>query len=107
MFRIIFLYVSFFYSRDSEESDHEKSVKDSTQSQQKILTDDMYDFPRSHHIESEATLRRRHCYNNAAPVSCPEGTVFRYDISPKPGTSTIVSNTMETNDISKYFLSIY
>lgn len=50
----------------------------------------MYDFPRSHHIESEATLRRKHCYNNAAPVPCPEGTIFRYDISPKPGTSTIV-----------------
>lgn len=56
----------------------------------KVLTDDMYDFPRSHHIESEATLKRRHCYNNAAPVPCPDGTIFRYDISPKPGTSTTV-----------------
>lgn len=50
----------------------------------------MYDFPRSHHLESEATLRRKHCYNNAAPVPCPEGTIFRYDVSPKAGTSTIV-----------------
>lgn len=80
-----------FCSRDSEESENEKSLRDLTQPQQKILTDDMYDFPRSHHIESEATLRRRHCYNNAAPVPCPDGTIFRYDESPKPGTSTIVS----------------
>ncbi|CAG9858630.1 unnamed protein product [Phyllotreta striolata] len=57
---------------------------------QKIITDDMYDFPRSHHIESEATLKRKHCYNNAAPVPCADGTIFRYDISPKPGTSTMV-----------------
>lgn len=49
----------------------------------------MYDFPRSHQIENDP--RRKHCYNNAAPVPCPEGTIFRYDISPKPGTSTTVS----------------
>lgn len=90
--------ISFSSTRDSEESDHEKPLKDPTQYQQKILTDDMYDFPRSHHIESEATLQRRqHCYNNAAPVPCPEGTVFRYDESPKPGTSTIVSRQNLSN----------
>ncbi|CAG9823182.1 unnamed protein product [Phaedon cochleariae] len=59
-------------------------------SQPKVLTDETYDFPRSHHIESEATLKRKHCYNNAAPVPCADGTVFRYDISPKAGTSTEV-----------------
>lgn len=79
-----------FYNRDTEDNDHDKPPKDSTQPPQRILTDDMYDFPRSHHIETEGTIRR-HCYNNAAPVPFPEGTIFRYDISPKPGTSTIVS----------------
>ncbi|XP_050509898.1 GRB2-associated-binding protein 1 isoform X1 [Diabrotica virgifera virgifera] len=73
-----------------------KTIKDAenenvkSESQQPKLTDDMYDFPRSHHIETDATLKRRHCYNNAAPVPCPEGTIFRYDISPKPTTSTTV-----------------
>lgn len=54
----------------------------------------MYDFPRSHQVETESTrntLSRRHCYNNAEPVNV-EGHVFRYDISPKPGTSTTVSS---------------
>lgn len=37
----------------------------------------MYDFPRSHQVESEGrTPTTRHCYNNAAPG---EGNVFRYD----------------------------
>ncbi|CAH1954033.1 unnamed protein product [Acanthoscelides obtectus] len=68
--------------------DMEEETSKSKESQKKVLTDDMYDFPRSHHIESEATLHRKHCYNNAAPVSYGEGTIFRYDISPKPSTST-------------------
>lgn len=58
------------------------------------LTDDMYDFPRSHNVEAEhfkSTLPRKHCYNNAAPVACPEGTVFKYDMSPKPSTSSVTS----------------
>ncbi|KAF5277604.1 hypothetical protein FQA39_LY06097 [Lamprigera yunnana] len=42
----------------------------------KGLNDEMYDFPRSHQLESSenlsTTLLRRHCYNNAAPV-------FQYD----------------------------
>lgn len=52
----------------------------------------MYDFPRSHQIETSeslpCTLLRRHCYNNAAPVKI-EGQIFRYDISPKPSTSSV------------------
>lgn len=51
----------------------------------------MYDFPRSHQVETmesiRSTLARRHCYNNAAPGNI-EGQIFRYDISPKPGTSS-------------------
>ncbi|CAG9762314.1 unnamed protein product [Ceutorhynchus assimilis] len=61
----------------------------------KVFSDDMYDFPRSHNIDTESTkgtLQRRHCYNNAAPVKCAEGTVFCYDISPKPGPSTSVTS---------------
>lgn len=61
---------------------------------QKVISDDMYDFPRSHNLEidqGKGTLQRRHCYNNAAPVKCQEGTVFRYDISPKPSTSSVTS----------------
>ncbi|XP_044748247.1 protein daughter of sevenless [Coccinella septempunctata] len=58
---------------------------------QKIVTDEMYDFPRSHHVETD-TLRhsftRRHCYNNAAPVRL-DGQIFKYDISPKPSTSQV------------------
>lgn len=57
----------------------------------KVLSDEMYDFPRSHQIETNEaltnTLFRRHCYNNAAPGSV-EGQIFRYDISPKPSTSS-------------------
>lgn len=57
----------------------------------KGISDEMYDFPRSHQIETNEnltnTLLRRHCYNNAAPGSI-EGQIFRYDISPKPSTST-------------------
>lgn len=57
----------------------------------KGVSDDMYDFPRSHQLESSenlsSTLLQRHCYNNAAPVNV-EGQIFRYDISPKPSTST-------------------
>ncbi|XP_074032240.1 daughter of sevenless isoform X2 [Leptinotarsa decemlineata] len=71
---------------EAEENDQ----KSNKENQQKVLTDDMYDFPRSHHIENEASLKRKHCYNNAAPVVCPEGTIFRYDISPRAGTSTSV-----------------
>lgn len=41
--------------------------------------DCMYDFPRSHQVESEGrTPTTRHCYNNAAPG---EGHVFRYDVA--------------------------
>ncbi|RZC36124.1 daughter of sevenless [Asbolus verrucosus] len=67
-----------------------------------VLTDDMYDFPRSHQMtESEAVrnmLQKRHCYNNAAPVKI-EGQVFLYDISPKPSTSTNQIFTYEVDDI--------
>ncbi|XP_063923250.1 protein daughter of sevenless-like [Zophobas morio] len=56
-----------------------------------VITDDMCDFPRSHQIPEAETVRnmllRRHCYNNAAPVKI-EGQIFRYDISPKPSTSS-------------------
>lgn len=64
--------------------------------EQKILTDDFYDFPRSHHVENE-TLRRthRHCYNNAAPVNI-DGQIFKYDISPKPSTSQVFRYDLES-----------
>ncbi|XP_066145355.1 protein daughter of sevenless [Euwallacea fornicatus] len=59
----------------------------------KVISDDMYDFPRSHNVdtlESKGGLQqRRHCYNNAAPTKCPEGTIFRYDESPKATTSSM------------------
>lgn len=61
----------------------------------------MYDFPRSHQVETESTrntLARRHCYNNAEPVNV-EGHVFRYDISPKPGTSSAVSTTFFNSNL--------
>lgn len=63
-----------------------------------MITDDMYDFPRSHQMDTESTrgtLARRHCYNNAEPVNV-EGQVFRYDGSPKPGTSTMVRDRFVT-----------
>lgn len=53
----------------------------------------MYDIPRSHQVETESirgTLARRHNYNNAEPGNM-DGQIFKYDISPKPGTSTTVS----------------
>lgn len=71
-----------------------KENDDSKATGQKIITDDMYDFPRSHNLDNEqgkGTLQWKHCYNNAAPVKCPDGTVFRYDISPKPTTSSVTS----------------
>ncbi|KAF5272571.1 hypothetical protein FQR65_LT04910 [Abscondita terminalis] len=55
------------------------------------ISDETYDFPRSHQLDNTEnisnTLHRKHCYNNAAPVII-EGEFFRYDISPKPSTST-------------------
>ncbi|XP_060532257.1 GRB2-associated-binding protein 1 [Cylas formicarius] len=68
----------------------EMEIEEKLQKEQKIITDDMYDFPRSHNIENESLKTRRHCYNNAAPVRCMDGTIFRYDVSPKPSTSTSV-----------------
>lgn len=65
----------------------------------------MYDFPRSHQMETESTrntLGRRHCYNNAEPTNV-EGHVFRYDDSPKPGTSTTVSFLMGKVDLRSLF----
>ncbi|CAH0559967.1 unnamed protein product [Brassicogethes aeneus] len=47
-----------------------------------IITDDMYDFPRSHNIDSDtlkSQVSRKHCYSNAAPSQI-EGTVFSYDL---------------------------
>jgi hypothetical protein len=68
-----------------------------------VVTDDMYDFPRSHQMsETEAVrnkLMRRHCYNNAAPVKI-EGQIFRYDISPKPSTSTNQIFKYDTDDVA-------
>ncbi|CAH1370352.1 protein daughter of sevenless [Tenebrio molitor] len=68
-----------------------------------VVTDDMYDFPRSHQMsEAEAVrnkLMRRHCYNNAAPVKI-EGQIFRYDISPKPSTSTNQIFKYDTDDVA-------
>ncbi|KAH1019621.1 hypothetical protein HUJ04_009413 [Dendroctonus ponderosae] len=75
-------------SRGNENEDQSGQVET------KVISDDMYDFPRSHTYEAEAskgTLQRRHCYNNAAPTKCAEGTVFHYDVSPKPSTSSITS----------------
>ncbi|KAL1506329.1 hypothetical protein ABEB36_005715 [Hypothenemus hampei] len=60
----------------------------------RIVSDDMYDFPRSHNLEPEqgkGTLQRRHCYNNAAPTKLPDGVLFRYDISPKHTTNSVTS----------------
>lgn len=83
-------------SKETEENEQPKTTKES----QKILTDDMYDFPRSHFVESDGTLRKgRNCYNNAVPVNCVEGTIFRYDVSPKPGTST--STTIFKYDVDE------
>lgn len=58
----------------------------------KVISDDMYDFPRSHNVDAEqnrntTSLHRRHCYNNAAPTQGPEGIIFQYDITPKPASS--------------------
>lgn len=55
-----------------------------------ITSDEMYDFPRSHQVDadlSQNSTMKRHCYNNAAPVLCQDGQIFKYDISPKPGSS--------------------
>lgn len=52
--------------------------------------DTMYDFPRSHQVESEGrTPTTRHCYNNAAPG---EGNVFRYD------AAAVYENTVRPED---------
>ncbi|KAK9877670.1 hypothetical protein WA026_019341 [Henosepilachna vigintioctopunctata] len=79
--------------------DEEKSCANSES--QKLLTDEMYDFPRSHQVESDTlkfSLNRRHCYNNAAPVRV-DGQIFKYDISPKPSTSQVFRYDMnETQD---------
>lgn len=89
----------------SKEVDEIEQLKTSKESQ-KILTDETYDLPRSHFVEGEATLRKgRHCYNNAVPVSCVEGTIFRYDISPKPGTST--STTVSTYSMNNRTIFFY
>ncbi|XP_050307822.1 protein daughter of sevenless [Anthonomus grandis grandis] len=84
-----------YLNLNSTPSKQEKDTEDKTKiGTQKILTDDMYDFPRSHNVETETeknTLQRRHCYNNAAPTKCAEGIIFRYDISPKPSTSSVTS----------------
>lgn len=72
--------------KDSSSSDHKPVLEVHGQG----VMDEMYDFPRSHQVEAEFvknTLSRRHCYNNAAPGNM-EGQIFRYDISPKPGTSS-------------------
>lgn len=49
-----------------------------------IITDETYDFPRSHQPGNDSTLGRkpRHCYSNAAPTSAKSSNddrIFRYD----------------------------
>ncbi|XP_019881614.1 GRB2-associated-binding protein 1 isoform X2 [Aethina tumida] len=65
-----------------------------------VVSDEMYDFPRSHNIETETTLRgtsqRRHCYSNAAPANV-EGTVFRYDMAPGETTPSLHVDDDEPN----------
>ncbi|XP_017784665.1 PREDICTED: GRB2-associated-binding protein 2 [Nicrophorus vespilloides] len=77
-------------SDGSKSGTHSKSNSNSDQVVAPI-NDEMYDFPRSHHLEMtndvRGTLSRRHCYNNAAPSSI-DGHIFTYDASPKPSTST-------------------
>lgn len=63
--------------------------KDASQGQ--VISDEMYDFPRSHNVNepetSKTILANRHCYNNAAP-SIVDGQVFRYDISATEAMAT-------------------
>lgn len=45
------------------------------------LTDDMYDFPRSHHIDppiSQPKTHRRHCYKNAPPGQIKLGDTITF-----------------------------
>ena len=84
LFYVTFYCIPVFVGRNNQEEDRKQPPPG-------VITDDMYDFPRSHQIPEAETVRnmvlRRHCYNNAAPVKI-EGQIFRYDISPKPSTSS-------------------
>lgn len=50
-----------------------------------VLSDETYDFPRSHQAQAETRLEAlsRHCYLNAAPGQV-NGEVFRYDFRHEP-----------------------
>lgn len=85
------------YFNISARSTLPKTSKDSANSEDvcslHVTSDEMYDFPRSHQVEadvSQFSTMRRHCYNNAAPAVTQDG-VFKYDTSPKAGTSNHVS----------------
>lgn len=70
------------------------------------ISDDMYDFPRTHNINNDKTEinssdknsvvppipQARHCYTNAAPSNVGNGNVFRYDFD--------VSQTEEAHQLS-------
>ncbi|GJQ75211.1 putative PH domain protein [Trypoxylus dichotomus] len=80
-----------------------KNLTNCDDSQSHIASDDMYDFPRSHQVEadsSQSSVTKRHCYNNAAPVMCPDGQVFKYDMSPQAGTSNQQVFVYEMDDMS-------
>ncbi|XP_059481715.1 GRB2-associated-binding protein 1 [Neocloeon triangulifer] len=55
-----------------------KPSKSSPPEQVEVITDDMYDFPRSHQVLSESR-GPKHCYSNAS--ANPNGNVFQYDFN--------------------------
>lgn len=72
--------------KGTKSGNHSKSNSTCDENTPNLLTDETYDFPRSH-VENTDTLGKRHCYNNAAP-SYIDGHIFTYDNpSPKPSTS--------------------
>ncbi|XP_026287392.1 GRB2-associated-binding protein 1 [Frankliniella occidentalis] len=62
-----------------------------------VVTDDMYDFPRSHQYadtldNTRPLVMNRHCYTNAAPAQVNgDGTVFRYDFQQTDGQMPVNS----------------
>lgn len=62
-----------------------------------VVTDDMYDFPRSHQYADAQDNTRpptmsRHCYTNAAPGQVnSDGTVFRYDFQQDSQITSVVN----------------
>ncbi|KAJ1526379.1 hypothetical protein ONE63_009525 [Megalurothrips usitatus] len=72
-----------------------------------VVTDDMYDFPRSHqysdsHDGSRPAVITRHCYDNAAPGQVNgDNTVFRYDFQQDgqiPGSSLMNASGLQDDE---------